>query len=104
VAAVGTSYAIYIIMSNLKKARVGLIHLSNERSWFLKKLFAWIHLGGVVLGLLIYLGEVDLKHKPLVEYTTVIATSLFFWSFSLDFKNFTMDVEKIAPPVSSPAA
>jgi hypothetical protein len=79
-------------MKNLKKNRLGHIQLSNERSWFLKKLFAWIHFGGIAIGLLIYLGEVDVKHKALIEYVTVISTSLFFWTFSIDFKKFTMDV------------
>lgn len=44
------------------------------------------------LGVLIYLGELDLLYKPLVEYMTVVSTVLFFGSFSLDFVGFKMDV------------
>lgn len=58
----------------------------------MKKLFSWIHFIGMSLGVLIYLGELDLLYKPLVEYMTVVSTVLFFGSFSLDFVGFKMDV------------
>lgn len=40
----------------------------------------------------------DIGYKVIVEYTTVISAILFMWSFSLDFKKFKMDVEKIDKP------
>lgn len=94
-AAVASSIAIFIIMKNLKSNRVNGLHLANEQSWFLKKLFSSIHLIGITSGLLIYTGYMDIKHKALVEYVTVISTALFYWTFSIDFKKFKMDVEKV---------
>jgi hypothetical protein len=101
VAAIGTSLAIFIIMRNLKKNRENGIALANEQSWLYKKVFSWIHLVGISLGTLIYLGQIDITHKPLVEYLTVISTQLFFWTFSIDFKHFAMDVDKISKPNST---
>ena len=98
IAAIFTSLAILIIMNNLKKNRSMGVALSNERSWFYKRLFAIIHLVGISIGFLIYAGYVDRSHRQIVEYMTVISTSLFFWSFSIDFKKFKMDVERIVKP------
>jgi hypothetical protein len=47
---------------------------------------------------MIYGGYVDIEYKVIVEYTTVISAVLFFWTFSIDFKKFKMDVEKIDKP------
>ena len=43
-------------------------------------------------GVLIYSGYLDINYKPLIEYTSVISCSLFFWTFSIDFSKFKMDV------------
>lgn len=98
VASIGITIAIYIIMNNLRKNRDQGIELANERSWFLKKLFSYIYFAGVGLGALIYGGYADISYKVLVEYTAVISAALFFWTFSIDFKKFKMDVEKIDKP------
>jgi predicted Co/Zn/Cd cation transporter (cation efflux family) len=98
VASIGVTIAIYIIMNNLRKNRAQGIALANERSWFLKKLFSYIYFGGFVLGVLIYGGYADIHYKVIVEYTTVISAALFFWTFSIDFKKFKMDVEQIEKP------
>jgi len=53
-------------MKNLKSNRDNGLHLANEQSWFLKKLFSGIHLVGITAGLLIYIGYMDIEHKALV--------------------------------------
>lgn len=98
VASIGITLAIFIIMKNLRKNRDQGVALANERSWFLKKLFSYTYFGGFILGALIYGGYVDISNKVIVEYTTVISAALFFWTFSIDFKKFKMDVEKIDKP------
>ena len=50
------------------------------------------------MGALIYTGYIDVQHKVIVEYTTVVSAILFFWTFSIDFKKFKMDVEQINKP------
>lgn len=98
VASIGITVAIYIIMKNLRKNRKNGLALANQRSWFLKKLFSYAYFGGFGLGAMIYGGYVDIEYKVIVEYTTVISAVLFFWTFSIDFKKFKMDVEKIDKP------
>ena len=98
VAGVGSSVCIAIIMANLKNNRDNGLHLRSESSWFWKKLFAIGHWVGIVLGFLIYLGEFDIKHKPMVEYLTVFSTSLFYATFAIDFANFKMDIEEVFTP------
>jgi len=61
-------------------------------------LFSYAYFGGFGLGALIYGGYADIHYKVIVEYTTVISAVLFFWTFSIDFKKFKMDVEKIDKP------
>lgn len=91
-AAIGTSLAIFIIMKNLKKDRLTGLQYINETSWILKKVFSLAHFVGVVAALLIYTGQLDVWNKVWVEYLTVISTILFFWTFTIDFKKFKMDV------------
>jgi hypothetical protein len=93
--------AIYIIMKNLRKNRDQGIALANEQSWLYKRLFSYIFFSGALVGALIYLGYVDIHFKVIVEYTTVISAILFFWSFSIDFKKFKMDVEKVDKPADA---
>ena len=63
-----------------------------------KRLFSITYFAAFIAGILIYAGEVSLDFKPLIEYTSVISCSLFFWSFSIDFKKFKMDVERFQEP------
>jgi hypothetical protein len=37
-------------------------------------------------------------YKVIAEYSCVVSAILFMWSFSIDFKKFKMDVEKIEKP------
>ena len=92
------SYAIYNIMNNLQKNRSQGYALANEDSWFYKKIFSTINLVGTATGGLILLGFLDINLVYIIEYVSVISASLFFWTFSLDFKKFKMDVEKIEKP------
>jgi hypothetical protein len=82
-------------MKNLNRNREQGFGLANERSWFLKRLFWILHLTGISIACLIYTGYLEIDHKPLAEYLTLTSTALFLWSFSIDFKKFKMDVEKI---------
>ena len=92
VAAVGITICIFLIMKNLSSNRAAGYALANEKSWLYKKIFSSSYGVAFIMGFLIYSGFLDLEYKPLVEYTSVISASLFFWSFSIDFKSFKMDV------------
>lgn len=96
VSAVAMSIAISIIMFNLTSNRSRGIALASEKSWFLKRLFAGIFGISILCGFLMYTGELDIFYKNWVEYSTIISSSLFFWSFSIDFAKFKMDVERFA--------
>lgn len=102
IASIGIAIAIYIIMSNLGKNRSQGIALANERSWFLKKVFTYTYFTGFTIAAMIYTGYADIHYKVITEYTTVISAVLFFWTFSIDFKKFKMDVEKINKPSTEP--
>lgn len=90
-------------MSNLGKNREQGIALANERSWFLKKVFTYTYFTGFTIAAMIYTGYADIHYKVITEYTTVISAALFFWTFSIDFKKFKMDVEKINKPSTETA-
>ena len=98
VAAVGSTVAIAIIMANLSANRSRGLALRSEASWLRKRVFATAHWAGIGLGVLLYLGLFDIQHKPLIEYLTVVSTSLFFATFAIDFASFKMDVEEVFPP------
>jgi hypothetical protein len=93
VASIGITACIFLIMKNLSFNRAAGYALANEKSWLYKKLFSSSYGVAFIMGVLIYSGILDIGYKPLVEYTSVISASLFFWSFSIDFKSFKMDVE-----------
>jgi hypothetical protein len=97
-AAVCITYSIFTILRNLSKNRAMGYALADERSWALKKIFGFFYFSGFALGSLIYAGEVDVHYKVISEYTCVVSAILFMWSFSIDFKKFKMDVEKIEKP------
>lgn len=85
-------------MRNLSLNRAQGVALASEKSWLYKRLFSLIYGIAFVAGVLVYSGYLDIDYKPLIEYTSVISCSLFFWSFSIDFKKFKMDVERFAKP------
>lgn len=93
VASLGITACIFLIMRNLSSNRAAGYALANERSWLLKKILSTSYGIAFISGVLIYAGQLSISYKPLVEYTSVISASLFFWSFSIDFKSFKMDVE-----------
>jgi len=62
------SYSIYIIMKNLQKNREQGFMLSNESSWFYKKLFSTINFAGALVGALILLGFLDINLVYIIEY------------------------------------
>jgi len=54
----------------------------------------------MLTGLLIYLGQLDIELKNKIEYGAVTSSYLFYWTFSLDFKKYELDVEKFnASPI-----
>jgi len=53
-------------MLNLKKNRDQGIALADDNSWLLKKIFSTLQFAGFALGVLIYIGEVDIHNKPIV--------------------------------------
>ena len=61
-------------------------------SWKLKKFFYSIYMGGIGVGLLIYFGILEIESLNILEYVTVTATYLFYWTFIFDFKGYTMDI------------
>lgn len=98
IAAVCITTCIYMIMKNLGKNRELGVELANERSWFWKKVFTYTYFSGITLGVLIVSGYLDVHHKVIVEYITVVSAILFFWTFSIDFSKFKMDVEQVSKP------
>ena len=72
--------------------------MASEKSWLYKRLFSLAYGVAFVGGVLIYSGYLDVEFKAWVEYGSVISASLFFWSFSIDFKKFKMDVERFTNP------
>ena len=44
-------------------------------------------------GMMIYLRVIDIKHKELVEYLTVLAVVLYFATYMVDFKKKFLGVE-----------
>ena len=98
VGAIGMAVCIALIMHNLSSNRSQGVALANEKSWLYKKVFSLIYGAAFACGVLIYSGFLDLDYKPWVEYASVISASLFFWSFSIDFKKFKMDVERFTNP------
>ena len=88
VAAIGLTIAIHTIMSNLYANRSRGLAIRSESSWLCKRIFAISQGAGIILGVLVYLGVFDIHHKPLIEYLTVISTSLFFATFAIDFAKF----------------
>lgn len=101
VASIGITACIFLIMRNLSFNRAAGYALANEKSWLFKKIFSSSYGVAFIMGVLIYSGMLDIEYKPLVEYTSVISASLFFWSFSIDFKSFKMDVEWPKPKVET---
>jgi len=91
-ASIGTTISIAIIMHNLTTNRSQGLALASDKSWLFKKLFSLVYGVAFVCGLLVYTGYLDVNFKPWIEYASVISASLFFWSFSIDFKKFKMDV------------
>jgi hypothetical protein len=97
-ASIGMTICIALIMHNLTSNRSQGLALASEKSWLYKRLFSIIYFAAFVCGVLVYTGFLDLDFKPWIEYASVISASLFFWSFSIDFKKFKMDVERFTNP------
>ena len=87
-------FAISLVMSNLSAIRWNDPKFIKFFSWKMKKAISWVFYGGMIFGLLIYLGQVDIEYKAIAEYIIVISTYLFYWSFVLDFSKYEMDVEQ----------
>ena len=98
VSAVSMAISIFLIMKNLTANRAQGIALASESSWLYKRLFSLIYGIAFVSGVLMYSGYLDVNYKPIVEYASVISCSLFFWSFTIEFKKFKMDVERFNNP------
>lgn len=45
-------------------------------------------------GLMIYVGLLDIDLKNKIEYGIVTSSYMFYWTFTIDFKGFTMDIDK----------
>lgn len=45
-------------------------------------------------GLMIYVGLLDIDYKNKIEYGIVTSSYMFYWTFTMDFKGFTMDIDK----------
>ena len=50
-------------------------------------------MGLYIAGALIYLGLLDIRYKELIEYATILAVTLFFATFVLDFKKHYLGVQ-----------
>lgn len=89
----------FIAISNtfkiIKTIREEDPYFIGRRSWSLKKIFYYSFLGFVLTGVLIYLGQMDIGLKNQIEYGVVTTSYLFYWTFSLDFKKYELDVEKL---------
>jgi hypothetical protein len=83
----------YLIMHNLRKIRKDQPGFIKPKSWTLKVIACGFHLAGFTGGLLMYLGYIDIDNKPMFEYTIVISTTMFLWTFAKDFKKFKMDID-----------
>ena len=87
------TFVMWLVMNNIRRIREHNPKFIKAGSWFLKKCFCFVHLIAFSLGVAMYLGEIDINNKPTIEYTLVISTTLFLWSFTRDFKKFKMDVD-----------
>ena len=93
VANICLTITMYLIMHNLRKIRKEEPGFIKPKSWTLKQVFCGVHIIGFTAGLLMYLGYLDIEYKPIIEYTIVISTTLFLWTFAKDFKKFKMDID-----------
>lgn len=50
----------------------------------------------MLVGLLIYLGQIDIYYKNITEYIVVVSTYLFYWTFAFDFSKYKMDIDRMA--------
>ena len=98
VSSIGMAISIFLIMKNLSANRSQGVALASESSWFYKRLFSILYGAAFVSGVLMYSGYLSIDYKPIVEYASVISCSLFFWSFTIEFKKFKMDVERFDNP------
>lgn len=96
VAAIGNFISVFGIYSNIKKIREDNPYFIGYVSWTLKKYFMTAYLVGMALGLMIYLGQLDIYYKGIVEYVVVVSTYLFYWTFSMDFTKYEMDIDRMA--------
>lgn len=101
VSSVCMAISIFLIMNNLSSNRAQGLGLANEQSWLYKRIFSLIYFVAFIGGVLIYTGFIDVEYKNWVEYASVISCSLFFWSFTIEFKKFKMDVERFSNPTEN---
>ena len=64
-------------------------------SWLTKKLSFIGFNVWMWLGILIYVGVVDISHKNQIEYGVVVSTYLFYMTFILDFGHKSMDIVRL---------
>lgn len=93
VANICMTLVMYLIMHNLRKIRKVEPGFIKPRSWTYKIIACGFHLAGFTGGLLMYLGYLDIDNKPIIEYTIVLSTTMFLWTFAKDFKKFKMDID-----------
>ena len=91
-AAIFNTICIYTMMKNIRAVREKDPYFIGEMSWKLKRVIYAIYMGGIGVGLLIYFGILDIGEVNILEYVTVTATYLFYWTFIFDFKGYTMDI------------
>ena len=93
IANIALSFTMWLIMHNIRLIRRQQPSFIKLSSWSLKKICCFVHLGAFGFGILMYSGEIPFEWKPSIEYAIVISTVIFLWSFTKDFKKFTMDID-----------
>ena len=95
IAAISNFMAIMATMKNISKIRENKPDYVGRFSWLLKKVFSFIFYVFMCAGMLIYLGQIDIIYKNIIEYCVVVSTYLFYCTFVLDFKHEKMEVDAI---------
>lgn len=96
IAAITNFVALRGIYKNISNIREENPYFVGYLSWTLKKVFMWFFLGGMILAVLIYLGQLDIHYKNMAEYVVVISSYLFYWTFTFDFAKYEMDIDRMA--------
>ena len=96
VAAIANFIALRGIYKNISTIREQNPYFVGYLSWTLKRTFMLSYLACMGVGALIYLGQIDIYLKKMMEYGVVIFSYLFYWTFIFDFSKCEMDIDKMA--------